>query len=131
MTGSHVQDHSCTITRPITVAHAMDVKLLTISCGVQQPQIITQTESGATAFAVNTSVDYRLYDGQLVFFAGVCQCDPGYSGKSCETVTQTLPHYLNESFEDDLLSSKWGWVAGGSIDVTCGTVASGSSMVFK
>ena len=69
----------------------------------------------------------------LIFLptAGVCQCDSGYSGKACETVTQNLPRFLNESFEDDLSSSKWGWVAGGTIDTTCGTLASGSSMVFK
>ena len=67
----------------------------------------------------------------LLSLVGVCQCDSGYSGNACEKTAQTLPHFLNESFEDDLSSSVWGWAAGGSIGTTCGTVASGNSMVFK
>ena len=72
-----------------------------------------------------------LLDSRLVLFAGVCQCDSGYSGKSCATVTKTLPRFLREDFENSLSDKKWAWVGGGVVATTCGTVTTGKSMVFK
>ena len=66
-----------------------------------------------------------------MLFAGACKCDPGYSGKSCATVTKTMPRFLKEDFESNLSSSKWAWVSGGMVATTCGTVASKKSMVLK
>ena len=62
--------------------------------------------------------------------AGVCQCDPGYSGPSCSKVTKALPRFLKEDFSRSLSSMKWGWVGGGTIGTVCGTVTSGNSLVF-
>jgi reelin len=62
---------------------------------------------------------------------GICQCDSGYSGVACEKTNQALPQVLSELFEDELSTSKWAWVAGGSIDTTCGTIGSGNSMIFN
>jgi hypothetical protein len=61
----------------------------------------------------------------------LCQCDAGYTGKSCATATKTLPRFLKEDFESSLSSKKWAWVGGGTVGNTCGTVSSGKSMVFK
>ena len=53
--GGHVQNHLHTTDRHTMVAPVMDVKILTTSCGVQQLQILTKIESGATAFVVKYS----------------------------------------------------------------------------
>jgi hypothetical protein len=42
-----------------------------------------------------------------------------------------LPGLLIEDFEHSLSDSKWGWVGGGILATTCGTVTSGKSMVFE
>ena len=132
--GSHVQTHLRTTDRSIMAAPEMGVKVLTTICGVQQLQILTRIESGATVPVVcKTVVDYLIQTTMLTLLSlvGICQCDPGYSGNACENTTQTLPQVLNELFEDELSTSKWRWVAGGSSDTTCGTVVSGNAMVFK
>ena len=63
---------------------------------------------------------------------GVCTCDAGFvsSGNTC-VADGTQPQELRETFESNILPSKWPVMIGGSQATTCGTVVSGNSMVFN
>lgn len=70
--------------------------------------------------------------------AAVCRCNAGYAsstsssgnGSAC-VPDNTLAQELRETFEGNILPSKWSLILGGSQSTTCGTLASGSSMVFN
>ena len=109
-----------------------DVRNWTMSCGVQQLPTTTETGSGAFARVVS-SVITELLCVSLVALLGVCECDSGYSGESCDTIIGDTPpaEPFKEGFEKSIDPGKWSLVAGGSVGSDCGVVSSGNAMVFR
>ncbi|XP_047498511.1 reelin-like [Penaeus chinensis] len=60
--------------------------------------------------------------------AGVCQCQHGWSGNSCESPERPLPTFLAEDFEGAVTPGRWRRVVGALVTDHCGPVGAGSAL---
>lgn len=62
--------------------------------------------------------------------SGICKCDDGWTGNSCEESKSPLPTELRDTFSEEPARNKYALIVGGVLSDLCGPLASGSSMHF-
>eukprot|EP00057_Strongylocentrotus_purpuratus_P003005 XP_003725702.2 PREDICTED: reelin [Strongylocentrotus purpuratus] len=64
--------------------------------------------------------------------SGICICDQGWTGPSCQRPSARLPQSLRDTFSDQPVSGQghWSKVVGARASTSCGPVASGTYLHF-
>ncbi|KAG7169873.1 Reelin-like, partial [Homarus americanus] len=73
---------------------------------------------------------YLLCSGRGFCDAGVCHCNKGWTGASCEEPLSHLAEYIVADFSSDGWMADWRKVVGGQVTEHCGPIASGQALHF-